>query len=61
MADGYGSVVCLGERECSIQRRYQKLIEESPSFVITEEERETLYGVYKHPDPGNEVFRSRNH
>jgi acetyl-CoA carboxylase biotin carboxylase subunit len=37
--DSYGRVVSLGERECSIQRRHQKLIEESPSSVITQEMR----------------------
>ncbi|HVI41622.1 MAG TPA: biotin carboxylase N-terminal domain-containing protein, partial [Anaerovoracaceae bacterium] len=44
LADDFGNVVCLGERECSIQRRYQKMIEESPSSVISKEEREELYG-----------------
>src|SRR5262249_19381878 len=42
LADQYGNVVSLGERECSIQRRHQKLLEESPSSEMTNELREQI-------------------
>jgi len=42
LADNYGNVVHLGERECSIQRRHQKMIEEAPSEVISDELRQKM-------------------
>ena len=40
MADQHGHVIHLGERECSIQRRHQKLVEEAPSTAVDEALRE---------------------
>jgi acetyl-CoA carboxylase biotin carboxylase subunit len=43
--DGRGNAIHLGERDCSLQRRHQKVLEEAPSPVITAEERERMGGI----------------
>jgi len=43
--DGNGNAIHLGERDCSLQRRHQKVFEEAPSPVITPEERERMGGI----------------
>ena len=45
LGDVHGNVVSLGERECSIQRRHQKLLEESPSTQVTSEMRDKIGGM----------------
>lgn len=47
LCDKFGNVVCLGERECSVQRKNQKLIEESPSPAITPEIRANMMEAAK--------------
>jgi acetyl-CoA carboxylase biotin carboxylase subunit len=47
LADEHGCVEILGERECSIQRRHQKLVEESPSPAVTDEQRAGISAVLR--------------
>jgi len=45
LGDGKGNAICLGERDCSIQRRHQKILEEAPALGITADERNTMINL----------------
>lgn len=42
LADSFGKVICLGERDCSMQRKNQKILEESPAFSLSDETRKKM-------------------
>ncbi len=45
LGDNYGNLIHLGERDCSIQRKHQKMIEESPSPILSDEKRKKILNV----------------
>jgi len=47
LADTYGNVVVVGTRDCSLQRRYQKLVEEAPAPFLSDEQRATIHAAAK--------------
>ena len=47
LADSHGKVVVVGTRDCSLQRRYQKVVEEAPAPFLTDEQRAQLYDASK--------------
>ena len=60
LGDHHGAVVHLGERECSIQRRHQKLLEEGPSVAVTEKMRRKLGGTVVDAARGRAVHQRRH-
>jgi acetyl-CoA/propionyl-CoA carboxylase biotin carboxyl carrier protein len=47
LADQHGNVIVVGTRDCSLQRRFQKLVEEAPAPFLSDEQRKTLYDASK--------------
>ena len=47
LADTHGNVIVVGTRDCSLQRRYQKLVEEAPAPFLTDDQRESIYTASK--------------
>jgi acetyl-CoA carboxylase biotin carboxylase subunit len=43
LGDRHGNLIHLGERECSVQRKYQKILEETPTIALTEQQREAIW------------------
>ena len=47
LADEYGNIMHLGERDCSLQRRYQKVVEYAPAFSVPEKTRQEIFDAAK--------------
>ena len=58
--DGEGNAIHIGERDCSIQRRHQKVLEEAPSPVISAKERERMGAIVRQGDGRNGLSRRRH-
>ena len=61
LADEHGNVISLGERECSIQRRHQKLVEEAPSVMVTQELRDEHWRNPGEVAGGDRLLERRHH